>query len=530
MKLLVVDDEPSIREGICHAIDWESHGIQCVEAKDGIQALERIEREMPDLVLLDVRMPNMDGLNVMEELKRWKIEIKVIILSGYDQFSYAQKALKCGAVDYLIKPCHKNHLLETVLHFKEEIAREQRSASMAASLQKQFQENIRILQEQYLCRILENSMVDMQTVKENFETLHIELPLYGLAVVILEMDCAQCILFRTEGKPNEKDMALARFGVTNIAEELFVNPQSCKCVVCDERIAAIVDMGLGGEQIELLLQDLKKKVMDYLGISLTVGVGTMAKVVTEISLSYRKALQALEVKELLGTGEIYWHEKIFLPEEEENHYSIYAEKKVIEAIFSRKAPELYRMLDFFFDGIGNAGLTEQYKKYSLTLCHAINHAMEEYSISNKCAWKTAVSLKKILWMQDANSIREMIVELACEAQNLVIHMGSNNRQILQNAITFIRENYQSDIGLKDAAEHVYLSPNYFSMMFKQLSGVSYVDYLNSVRVEKACELLKNSGYKTYEVAFQAGFKDEKYFSYIFKKVTGQSPSQYKKGL
>lgn len=528
MKLLIVDDEPSIRDGICQAIDWDGYQIQCLTAKDGIRALEVIEAEQPDLVLLDVRMPHLDGLGVMEELQRREIKVKVVILSGYDQFSYAQKALKYGAVDYLIKPCHKKQLLETVLHFKAEIEREQRNRQMSMNLRKQLRDNRSVLQERYLCRILEQSSLAVNETEENFKTLQIQLPLHHIAIAVMELDCQTCILFEEGKSLGERDMALARFGVINIAEEVFEHTQDCKCVSCHEMVAAFIHVVGGTEGVAAQLQTVQRKVQECLGINLTIGVGTITENISDCASSYRRALQTLMVKEVLGSGEIFWYDKVFLKEDGKNQGDDYGRKQVIQAVFSKKAPELYRALQHFFLQLKDIRQTEQYKMHCLALCLDLSRAMTEYGISSGGTWKPEVSLKELLKINLAGEVAALVEQTVREAQNAVINAGANNRLILQQAISYIDDNYQSDISLKEAAEHVSLSPNYFSMIFKQLSGTSFVDYLNAARIAKACELLKDVQYKSYEVAFLVGFKDEKYFSYMFKKVTGYSPSQYRK--
>lgn len=376
-KILIADDEVEARTVIRDIVPWEENGlVVCSEASNGEETISLIKRDKPEIILLDVRMPVIDGLGVSEYIYKNHLNIEVIILSGHDEFSYAQKAIKLGVSDYLLKPCRPEDLLASVLKSKQK-------------------QELR-MQEQL------DSLLDSETHLQNEYKLFF-------------------------GHPYEKIFN----DIKKPADFSYINTS-----------------------------DNEKYILD------TVSTGKSTDVASLVSDFY-----ALFCK---------------------NHCT--------------KANVINSSLSLLL------GLYNIYGKFSLTP----PDNLENYLIHQK--------LKAVKTIQE---LKEKVTDLISDAA-VTFKAKSNSNYIINTVTRYIKEHYDEDISLHTLASYVYITPAYLSMIFKQVTGTNYIDYLNKIRIEHACTLLKNLELKTYEIANMVGYSNEKYFYCVFKRITGYNPSTFRK--
>jgi two-component system, response regulator YesN len=527
IKLLIADDEEEIRSGIRDIIDWKSNGISvCGEVENGLEALKIIQETAPDILLLDIKMPEMDGIQVMEHLAP-ESKMKIIILSGYDNFSYAQKALKLGASDYILKPCHKDVILQTVLRVKEGIESELKNKIFFDQLQAQFNHSLPLLKEKYLIKLLNTAYDSELKLLENFELFKINIPTKPIVVAVVNIDYPYHFY-----EQFTRDAELMKFAIRNICTETIYQRFFHEIIEYNGDIIILVSLDpKQREQLLQLLEQIKDTIKLNLSFSVSIGIGNIEEDIHRIHLSYVEALKSIEAKFFLGADTIIQYQDIHSSVIEDALYPIAEEKSVLNCIAQGNEAELDVAIDGFFTVLS----PEKRSKICFTRCClalylSIYHFCIERALhEDETLDHNFSTLDSILKLETMSEMKEIIINSAKYAMSRVNRKKGNNKTI-EMAVKYIEENYAKDISLENISRSVYLSPSYFSLLFKQVMSINFVDYLNKVRIENACELLKDIQYKTYEIAYKTGFHDEKYFSFIFKKVTGMSPSQFRSNI
>lgn len=531
IKLLVVDDEEEIRTGISSVIDWEAYGIEiCGEAENGRKALDLIERLSPDIILVDIRMPVMDGLQVIETLHSKNSPVRSVILSGYDDFSYAQRALKSGASDYLLKPCRPQEILETVLRIKTLIENENEREEKLRLLKVKFKESLPLLKEKFLARLLSGSSFTPETLVESINFFGINLTPSGqVAVAVFRID--EPAGFSKNG--NSTDTELMKFSVMNIASELIGAKLPCEVLEYGDDLAAIISIqdNIYENMLPSLLDKVKTSISTFLHFTLSIGVGRPHNIQDEVYLSLEEALKALDFKFFTGDNSIIMYEDIREYAAKEPSYPINEEKELLNNIKTHRIDKLEESIEKFISAVREKHGSKDYLlKAGLALLFSIYHLCIENSLETTDIFGAGLSgLDNILQADTLAGLKAELYNIASVTAEKLNNKRSRN-SIVEFMVRYINENCHNDISLEVIANEAYISPGYASLLFKQNIGINFVDYLHKARIEKACSLLKDIRLKIYEVSSIVGYNDEKYFSQVFKKYKGVTPSQYREGL
>ncbi|BBH23067.1 DNA-binding response regulator [Paenibacillus baekrokdamisoli] len=526
IKLFVVDDEEEIRRGIIENTDWEGNGIViCGEADNGDDALTLIEESEPDILLIDVRMPGLSGLQVVESLQSTKRLVKSIILSGYDDFSYAQKALKSGACDYLLKPCRSKDILEAVLKVKELILVENTHVNALEKLKTQYQEGLPLIKEKFLLRMLNNRLKINAKLLQNFEILGLKIKPTNFAVIVI-----QIIDFHSYAEQHSyQDIELMKYAMKNIVIELIQHEYDCE--ICEDAagFSIIANCRDGSsERLVPLFETINSNTVKYLGFSLLIGIGTYYRNIEDLIYSYDEAMKCLEFAFILGNNKVLHYSAIPKFGQTKSVYPINEEKRLIESVASGRSEDLTDRLEAYLSILVNNNPSKDYiQKSCLALIVSLYHLCLDKDIDpEKIFGSYFSSLDHLVQFHSLNQIKEKVTELVGKVTEAIQRSRHSNR-IIMVALKYIEDHYNGNLTLELVANQVYVNPKYLSMLFKQTTGENFVDYIQTLRIEKACELLKDLKLKTYEVANQVGYSDEKYFSHIFKKIKGMPPSQFR---
>lgn len=526
-RLMLVDDEIEIRQGIRDIIDWSSNKITiCGEASNGKEAIALINELNPHIILVDISMPVMNGLELIEYLSVNKPLIKTIIVSGYDDFSYAQRALKLGASDYLLKPCRPEEIISTVLKSADIIKNESNNIENISRLKTQLRESLPLLKEKFLLRLIKEEYKYLGNIEERAEFFKLKIKLNSGNVILISIDNYSLL---TEKFGNE-DVELYKFAVKNIAEEILGNHFSCEVFEVDDDIAAIINFDQQVDlQLKTLAQMIKSNINSYLDFTVTIGIGSTFFGASNMHTSYLKARKCLEAGFFIGEDSIITSEDINISDSNYPSFPIEEEKKIITAIKTGDSEELKKFYSVFFEEISKSNNLKQVVNSSMALLFSIYHLCIERNINISEIMKQETVFDELSKLDTVHQLRESLFETI----NWVfdrISKGKNTNKIVGMAVDFIDNNYHRDISLEMISQELFFSAGYIGMLFKQVMCMSFVDYLHKVRIEKACELLKDYRLKTYEVAKKVGYFDEKYFSQIFKKVTGMTCTQYRDNL
>lgn len=526
LKLLIADDEEEIRKGIRCNVDWEANGISvCGEAEDGDETLTLIEELNPDVVVIDIKMPGISGLEVLEALVSSCSTVRSVILSGYDDFTYAQKAIRLGASDYLLKPCRSRDILGAVLKIKAELDAEKSKNDVLAQLEAQFNANIPLLKEKLLINLLTNkTLVDKETLN-NFQLFNIQLMPASLTVFALKINDFSVYI----QNHSYCEVEFALFSIKNLALEILQVEFCCESLTNDNNIVFIanVDKHKTSDLFQQL-EAVRSSIKENLGFLVSIGIGRSYSDLESASNSYIEALKSIELSFLFAPGIIIDYDEIQKIENPNTMYPLNEEKNIINSILAGDKSESESRLDaYVFALLKNNSSKEFIQKSCYALILSLYHlCLEKNLVPDGIFGCNISSLDEILHLDTLDQTRERIKAIIIELSEAIASAKTGNK-LISLTIQFIEENYEKDLTLETVSQKVYVHPKYLSTLFKQVVGENFVDYIQKVRVEKACELLKDIRLRTYEVANKVGYTDNKYFCQIFKKIKGLPPSQYR---
>ncbi|TVX99835.1 response regulator transcription factor [Cohnella terricola] len=532
IKLMVVDDEVVIRKGIRTSIDWLALNVEIVgEARNGKQALELVQQLKPDIVLTDIRMPYIDGLELAQQLKQHFPHIKIIILSGYDDFNYARTALKIGVTEYLMKPVGAEELTALVTRIGGEIAQEKLQNEKELNDQLLMRESFPYIQRKWLNRLLkgETRINDALLDKANQLRISLEGPEY--AVVVVDVDDFR---LNTEHAP-DREKELIHYSINNIVEEVFSSVFQCTACQSDfDNINVLLNANMHNKhRILECCQEAQRCIARYMKLSVTIGLGQYVSDLADVHESYRQAVYAMQCKVYRGKGQIIAYREveselqggsaqhaILSPSEDE--------KELLEYLSTMDKAKVDQLLDNRFRQFAQSYVSyENIKSISLKwVILAIAH-LEQMGIDlNKQSLLNPYT--EIEKYETTDDIRRWLGGVfAVFIDSIDTYKNVRYKNIVAAAIKYIHEHYSEEIRVEDISAQVFVTPNYFSRVFKEETGQHFTEWLNKYRVEKAKILLKDVSAKIYEVADRVGYNDYKYFTHIFKKATGLTPKEYR---
>ena len=533
-SIILVDDEEEVRKSIIKQIDWESAGFQVVgDAENGEDALEKIEVLEPDVVLTDIRMPYMDGLTLAEKIRQRYPSTKVVIFSGYDDFEYAQKAIKLNVTEYILKPVNVEELTSILKRIKSNLDEEIEEKRNVSRLRENYRKSLPIIREQFF-----NDMVHRRLADDLIESKlrEYDIPITGARkwiIAAIDVEKSDDRSKKTLSLHEEEE--LIPISVMQIVREklksycrfsLFQSTAEAGMVV----IAALDDDNTTTGLIDVL-GDICKETKRILEVPVTIGIGHSVTGLSKIAGSYQSAVEALGYKAVVGSGiTIYINDmepvgsgKLEFDNSDESDFISavkFGPDEKIEAVMVRISGKLesarvhYRQQQVYVFGVLNT-VIQMIQQYDLNLEEILGGELEYLSVIDK--------------LQKREEFGEWLLKTA-RKMNQAINQERDmtTRQVIQQAKQYIMDNYQNpDLSVEMICRHLHMSPAYFSTMFKKETGQAYIAYLTEIRLNKAVELLNKTDDKTYVIASKVGYQEQNYFSYVFKKKFGVSPTKFR---
>ena len=534
LKVFLVEDEVVMRNGIKNNIPWEQEGFEFAgEASDGELAYPLIKKEKPDILITDIRMPFMDGLELSRLVKKELPQIKIIILSGYNEFDYAKKAINIGVTDYLLKPISSAKLLEAVKKVADMIEKEQDNARLIKRYEKEMEENI--LQEKHkLWGALASNRLSTIELLEKGQRLGIDFTASAYQVFLFKLmqegDSTGCSEELNRASEKVNDLAGSWERVLSFDR----SPEGW----------AFLIKGESEEEVQSTYLETRKELLElvegYPKVEYFGGIGNVVHRIGDIQTSYKEAARAFSSRFFMDANQIADSAEMVKVQMEQDGkidvskmLSKKREHELVERFLKNgTTEEVDSFLDELFQNIGEQNckslLYRQYVVMDLFFCASDFLGNLELDIENlpeECRDINQIVEKA----EDAENLRYQIGNLFTETMQLRdSHSKKKYSKLLEDAKDFIDENYKHDeMSLNTVAAQVNISPSYFSTIFSSEMGQTFVEYLTHVRLEKAKELLMCSNMRTAEIGYEVGYKDSHYFSYIFKKVVGCSPKEYR---
>ncbi|NEW05009.1 response regulator transcription factor [Paenibacillus sp. SYP-B3998] len=537
-KLVVVDDDYHILQGFKKAIAWDTLGIEWVgEAENGQDGYELIVREKPDIVLTDIYMPQLNGLEMIERLRSEGIEAKYIVLSGYSDFEYARKALRLNVADYLSKPVTLDDLKQVLNKVLDTLHEEIENRQEFVSLTDKISMYEPFVQKQWL-RTLISGATD--------PIIHMQLPEAFLSWDQQRHFVMAVELLRTPRIRNAsmQDWYLFRFAVGNVIKELlaqhwpdsqFIEIQSSHMMIVLHRESEAQELAVI-EQITNLGHEMVRCMETYLQLQVRVGVGSPRSAWREISDSAEEAFQVLSTEQVHSASVQFYSQ--FKGTQSEGTDVLYQLETGPVKFFQILADSLrYMQMDQarqialdFFGQFENRPVDYSYmRNLGLQLWAVLGYALNDLDHTIQETYPMIDIQKEMEHIYRYDQLEKWLLDKLEQLYgNRVTNENPRHKEAVEFMIQYIHEHYAEDITLETLANKIFISRNYLNKIFKKTTGETFMNYLIRVRMEKAELLLLQGKWMIYEVAEQVGYSIPSYFSTVFKKYTGKNPSDLMK--
>lgn len=522
--ILLVDDEEAVRHAIRELTPWEEYGFEVMaEASNGYEALEIVTEKVPDVIITDIRMPYMDGIKLISEVRaKYSNTVMVIILSGYDEFTYAQTALSLNVSEYVLKPVSVSSMSAVLSRAKARLDEDMTAILDREKLESFYQDAYDLYKEKFLISLVFPSRFHDET------TLLTQADSYGLSLTG-EMFAVSIIDIPSKTVPA---VAMRRL----VEEEPADDPRPMSFIY-EDQLVMIFSSPLKRDfeylftrQLNRFLSLLESRIIHYFSDPFNIGTGEVVYHIKSLPESYRGATEALNYAALYPDQHIISISDVESVEGDAGSKMIGdLNSELVMAIKFGTDEETERCVHDFFHGLTKTPEVQMRTLHAMATIASICAAYDR-DISSLVDEGSNL-FNALSHANTAQRAETLIRQLALSAH--LMTSGEREKShiaFVEKAKRLIKENYQDPaFGQEQVTNEIAVSPAYFSTTFKKETGISFVQYLTNVRIEKAKELLKGTDLKTYEIAERIGIPEPTYFSFLFKKNTGETPSRYRSG-
>ncbi len=529
-KVLLADDEEDVIRVIMHKINWESLGFEVQGyAHNGLEALEMAEEQQPDVVMTDIKMPYMDGLELSRRLKEQYPTVKIIIFSGFDEFEYAKEAIRLEAEEYILKPIDAEELSTVFQRIHTALDREFDEKQNIHMLKNYYLESLPILQENF-CTALIEGREPAESLSRDMMDYQISLEGPWYAIVILHNSISLA--------PEGINPLLITVSVRKLWEEhldprwkarFFSYLGNTVMIVQLEQPTALTRLT---NDCQVLCR-LSKHVSHA---TITAGIGKAVGSILSLPEAYAKAREAISYRVIYGRGQAINIMEVAPETRKEPVPEATGENRdecmypIFKAIKINTEEEVDRQIDAFLarEAPVNPSLQE-YRFFVMELVTAQHHFITANHLSLEQVFGREEDIYQKVLHFDRRELSLWLKESAHRMQELLrASRCDTTRSFVAKAEAYVHENYSSkDLTVESICDYLGISAAYFSTVFKRETGKTFINYLTDVRMERAVHMLLDENEKTYVIAEAVGYSDPNYFSYAFKKKFGISPSKYK---
>ncbi len=537
LKVLIVDDDIFVYTNLKELIQWEKEGfVLCNAALSGMEAIDTIQKEEPEIVITDINMPGMNGVTLIKWIQEHYPPIKVIALSAYDDFEYVKQSLKLGAADYILKHTLTDEVLLNTLHsLKKTIQDQRRDDEATQSLEEQIQTGKQVLRQNFIRQLIQGAVKETADIERKLSELNLDLGLRNLVVVAGEVD--------------DYAMLKAKY-TTGEIDNLMKSLADMSSEILKDSIKSVISTLEGGkfvivfsfddlhsnqstyQQVFAILMRIKATIKRYLNITACFGLDGICNHIRDVGGYYDKAEQLLARKFYEGKDRIFHDPSVIRAEENLPILGIREEKNILQFIKSLERDQLKNSINDLFEKIQHyqPGLSST-KMIFITLINIANKIIRDSGIDSSFVYGDIKDpyehIKQFGTISDVKDWTMTLYERTIEALELFC-LNPDYDGVTKKAIAYIYKNYRSDLSLQDIAVHIGVNSSYLSRRFKQDCGKGVIEYLNTIRIEQAKLLMENGFQKVKAIADEVGFNNYNYFFKVFKDSQGMTPLEYEK--
>ena len=529
LKVFLVEDESVVREGLRECIDWQRSGFEfCGDAPDGELALPQIRKLRPDILITDIKMPFMDGLALSKLVHAELPETRIILISGHNDFEFAQEAIEIGVEQYLLKPVTKTSLLKTLEDVRRKLDGEREQKEYLRRFQQEAQEYEQYAQRKFFEQITSGAL-SVPAIYEQAKKLQIDIDAGAYNVILLTLQPRNAAEYsQTLAERMEELMAyFLRYG-----EYLLFRCNLMTYAVIVKSTPAEID-----DATARCAQNIQRRCAGDPSLNWCVAVSTPVERLSGLARCYAEAHTVLSYRHLLPGQQVLTPAVLEKPQMGDLALDTIDAAKADPAIVrsflqTGMREEVPDFISEYFGSFGTALDSALFRQYivlelrfgAILAAKAFGYTQEEFlkPFAQQNLLDMDVELPEL--KKTCAAYLRRAIELREEES------GNQNKSMLRRAVRYIDEHFTDEtISLNAVARAVNISPNYFSGVFSQEMGQTFVEYLTEKRMERARELLRQSGMRSSEVAYAVGYRDARYFSFLFKKTQGCTPSSYRAG-
>jgi two-component system response regulator YesN len=530
LKLIIADDEKWVRTAIKSIILFDDPVyVLASEASNGIEALELCRQHKPDILITDIMMPGLNGLELISELTRTLPDIRIVVISGYNDFDYARTAMRYGVRDYLLKPVDENELHQVLDRIKNEIAETEKQKHERESRQKQYERALPVISEAFLNKLISQNALTSENIRNEAQKYGMDLSGDAFTVCAVSPDIS--LQNGEEPEAYEYCRTIVKRAMRKFAGAVTFSPENDKSL-----LISIVRGKKAREKISRAFGICSRILRKKRGISISCGVSNESHSPCMLQNLFPDAVEALEARFWNGPGTMSFHAPGCLSEDPGLSLE---EETLNKIILNIKLSNLQTALSFIENMSASLKVSpapnfrpglvrEFYWQFIQSVIIMLNIQLpfihQETVVSGRHPHDRIREIRFFTELEDY--VKELLRRIYdfYHDRNPV-----DNGNLIENAKRVIESNYAGDISLEQVARHVHLSPAYLSELFKKQTGMSFIDYKTIVRIENAKKLLSDPSATISEVSAKVGYSDPKYFSKLFRKITGKTVYEFKKG-
>ncbi|MBC8060503.1 MAG: response regulator [Clostridiaceae bacterium] len=512
IKILIVDDEKLIRQGIKTMLDKNGKGKYEIDlSSDGEEAIEQLNKENYDIVITDIKMPEINGIELMQYMQKNKIKSYILILSGYDNFDYVSQAMKCGAKDYLLKPIKREELFLAMERIEEELKSNEIYLNKISKMDR-FIKDFESYELNYILLKEDIREEEINEISSRISSPIFESSYYVGLLKIIELDKA-IVKGICKDRINIIIEEFIKHNKTNV-ETFFDNNNNFVIIAEDIKLYRHIENHLVSLNI----------------FKFYIGLSDKCNTIFQVKKGYNEGIIALKYRILENKSLLIAYSEII---NKEKNYKIPLDE--INIIGNMLGTDREEEIEVKFRKLLNL---ETIKKYDISYFYEININIYNLIIKENLSKHFIKEENKILKWERLKEIYEFntFQEYCSEMRDFIFSMHTylktlkdiyGNKTAMEKSIVYLNENYNKDVNLAVISNYVSLNYSYFSQLFKEYTGENFINYLRRLRMDKAKELLNIGQYRINEVSKMVGYTDSKQFTKIFRKLTGVSPSEYK---
>lgn len=528
-RVMIADDEKIAIDSLRYILEKNFVNVEVIStARSGREAIERVEEAVPDIIFMDIRMPGINGIEAIREIKKQHRQIIFIVLTAFDQFDFAKEAVNLGVIEYLLKPVNRFKVVEATNKAISIIKAEKEKRRTELELREKMEFVVPILENSLIFSIImfDENERELQHYRQIFEIeeeggyiLTIE---FGDEEYEGSLENKIKYSVRSQNfypflRDTIKAMVKCYVGPVMLNRIVIFIPDNCSDDEFSRRLTAVE-----------IADNLLDKLTEKLGCAFKIGIGRGYNNIDHMSLSYREALKALRY--LKGSGVMHFmdiamlnYDNVGYPEDKE--------KQLLQKVSSGDLMESVNILNQLFDWLTDEFSleTNKLKNKLLEIMFLVNRLPREYDNAFD-AYNTGF-LDEILTINDFDELR---IWCRNTVEKAAAHMNSyreyNTGSLVGKAKEYIKTGYSRQITLEDVSRDINVSPQYLSKLFKEEAGTNFIDYLTCIRIRNGKQLLEESELSIKEISYKIGYSDPNYFSRLFKKIEGVTPTEYKENF